>query len=537
MRHLTTVALLLLGAATLTCAKRYVVHRNPMTGALRTISEDEREFSIVDSRDIPVFGEYNQTLLTLGWDTMRLVSDASFSDEEQAYAAGYFEGSVTNTQTWNHYQNNFNNTPVSEAVLQFFDNHITWLEGAIAQNNATDPFWFQVGLQWLQWKGLLDGLNSAAGTVFTRRMLMSVTSMGDLFDLDAALNSKSEMRTRDWRNMPKAVYDRWFAKMTHCSALYKVTGDMQDIYFGHVAWYNFNTMMRIFKHVTLNYKATGTNAKTISFSSYPGMVSSFDDYYVTDSGFSVIETSVMVFNLTMYDGNIRPDLLLYWMRTMVANRMATSAPHWTQLIQKHNSGTYNNQWMVLDLNKFTPGKDLPADTMWVAEQFPGVVGTRDVTEILRYGYYPSYNVPMIKELFYASGYGEAVALQGPEMNDYEMCVRAQIFRRDQGKVHDMKSFKFMMQYNDFEVDPISNGNPLYAISSRADLDPHAPQCFGALDAKVSSWSMWKKGNLIDAWSGPTPQQPRFGYNTTLANCGLHVGLPPVYDFGWLTMSP
>lgn len=516
-------------------ATRYVVIKEG--AAFRTIVDEEHTHNF-KSRSVAVVGEYNQTLLVLGWDTMKLESNPSFSDEDQAYAAGFFEGSVTYTQAWNHYQNNFNNTPVSAAVLKFFDEHVAWLEQSIAAKNQTDPYWYQVGLQWLIWQGLFDGLNAAAvGPPFTQHMLLSLTSMGDLFDLDAALNSNSEMRTTDWRKLPKQAYMRMFAKNTHCSALYKVTGDMQDIFFGHVAWYNFNTMMRIFKHLTLNFNASGTTAKTISMSSYPGMVSSFDDYYVTDSGLSVIETSVMVLNLTMYEGNIRPNLLLYWMRTMVANRMATSAPHWTQLISKFNSGTYNNQWMVLDLNKFTPGQDLPDDTLWIAEQFPGVVGTRDVTSMLRYGYYPSYNVPMIKELFWASGYGEAVQTQGPEMNDYQMCVRAQIFRRDQGTVVDMPTFKHMMQYNDYETDPISNGNPLYAISSRADLDPHAPQCFGALDAKVSSWSMWKKGQIIDAWSGPTPQQPRFGYNTTLAKCGLHVGLPPVYDFNWVSMSP
>merc|ERR1712146_231895 len=108
---------------------------------------------------------------------------------------------------------------------------------------------------------------------------------------------------------------------------------------------------------------------------------------------------------------------------------------------------------------------------------------------LRYGYYPSYNVPMNLTLFQMGGYTEAVEKFGPDMNSYELCVRARIFRRDQTSVTDLESYKHMMQYNNFEQDPISRGNPLFAISSRVDLDPHHPQCFGAIDAKVSSYSL------------------------------------------------
>jgi hypothetical protein len=487
---------------------------------------------------VVITGEFNETILQTGWYTLALTSNGNFSDADQAYAAGYFEGIVSSLPAQQHYLNHYTGNAVPENINQWLAEHIVWIEGQVAANNATDPYWHQVGLMWNQFYGLLDGINQEATLQnFTAVQLLALTAMGDMFDLDAALVSTSQYRA-DWRSMKKKDFDHWFAKNTHCSSLYKVTDDLSDIFFGHAAWYNFNTMVRIFKHLTMNYNDVMTVSKTISYSSYPGMLSSFDDFYLTNTGINAIETSLEVFNLTMYVGNINPQSVLYWTRVMIATRSATSAPNWAATMAKYNSGTYNNQWMILDLSLFTPGKPLLPNTMWVCEQLPGIVKSRDVTEMLRYGYYPSYNVPMDEELFLLAGYAETVAVQGPEMNDYQTCVRAEIFRRDQGKVKDLESFKHIMRYNDYEQDPISNGNPLYAIASRVDLDPEQPQCFGALDAKISSYSLWKAGQTIVTQSGPTQQQPVFEFNNTLApDCGLHAGMPEVFRFGWYSQQP
>lgn len=48
--------------------------------------------------------------------------------------------------------------------------------------------------------------------------------------------------------------------------------------------------------------------------------------------------------------------------------------------------------MVLDTKKFTPGKSLNKNLFWVVEQIPGKVYAADQTEILSFGYWPSYNV-------------------------------------------------------------------------------------------------------------------------------------------------
>ena len=74
------------------------------------------------------------------------------------------------------------------------------------------------------------------------------------------------------------------------------------------------------------------------------------------------------------------------------------------------------------------------------------VGSGDETEILRDGYWASYNVPFFEKVYNMSGYPEVVEKVGPDAT-YQLCPRAKIFRRDQGNVKDMASMQYIMRYN------------------------------------------------------------------------------------------
>ena len=52
----------------------------------------------------------------------------------------------------------------------------------------------------------------------------------------------------------------------------------------------------------------------------------------------------------------------------IANALARSGREWAQIIAHSNSGTYNNQYMVIDLKLFQPGQELQPDLLWVIEQ-------------------------------------------------------------------------------------------------------------------------------------------------------------------------
>lgn len=62
------------------------------------------------------------------------------------------------------------------------------------------------------------------------------------------------------------------------------------------------------------------------------------------------------------------------------------------------------------------------------------------------GYWPSYNIPFHQKIYNLSGYASYVEKYGLDFS-YELAPRAKIFRRDQGKVTNLESMKYIMRYN------------------------------------------------------------------------------------------
>jgi hypothetical protein len=47
--------------------------------------------------------------------------------------------------------------------------------------------------------------------------------------------------------------------------------------------------------------------------------------------------------------------LLSWQRVLAANLLARDGQEWASLAALFNGGTYNNQYLIIDTAKFTPG--------------------------------------------------------------------------------------------------------------------------------------------------------------------------------------
>ncbi|KAL4240707.1 Phospholipase B-like 1 [Mactra antiquata] len=502
------------------------------------------KLNVLDVESATAFGVYHDTIEESGWGILNITAGRGSSGSDNndiMFAAGYLEAILTYERIYQHYQNindyfqsKFgNSTDVEKKVKSFFMEQDLFMRSMIRNNVPGSAYWRHVGYILAQYDGLVKGYGDAVTddkklAIYAFQLL---NGAGDMIDLVSAVSPRSRP---DFMGMTKEEALAFIAKSGHCSALVKVLGAFEDIFMSHSSWFMYQATMRIFKHYDLNIDDPATAAQQMSFSSYPGFLESLDDFYLLSSGLVMLQTTNNVFNTTLYD-LVSPTSLLAWHRVRLANMMAHGGNEWAKLFAEFNSGTYNNQYMIIDLKQVDIGIDINDNTLWVVEQIPGLVEYADTTDILRTGYWPSYNVPFFEKVYNRSGYPDYVKKHGSDFS-YQLAPRAKIFRRDQGKVADMDSMKKIMRYNDYKEDPYSEGDSCNAICCRGDLRILYSGPFGCYDTKVANYSMALQ-RTADIINGPTLGTKLSPFEWTQQYKVSHVGLPQKYDFPFIQTKP
>uniref|UniRef100_A0A3B3BB57 Phospholipase B-like n=1 Tax=Oryzias melastigma TaxID=30732 RepID=A0A3B3BB57_ORYME len=475
--------------------------------------------------DFVAWANFTNNIETSGWSFLDVTTSSRYNDRIQAYAAGAVEAAVTSELIYKHWMNTLmgycgpfvSDSSFCERLKAFIKTNIEWMQEQI-EKQPTSPYWYQANLVLLQLKGLEDSYNDQlafpTGHFSIDPMGFILFQMGgDVEDLESALNKSSQTRPLGSGS---------------CSALIKLLPNNKELFVSQDTWNNYQAMLRIIKKYRFAFKASSSGndplpGGTQAFSSYPGAIFSGDDFYILSSGLVTLETTIGNSNSALWKFVKPTGTVMEWLRNIIANRLATTAKEWAEIFRKYNSGTYNNQWMIVDYNHFTPGKtDIKEELFVVLEQIP---------------YY--------QEIFNASGCNELVEKYGPWFSP-DQNPRAQIFRRNQTQVTDLDSMIRLMRYNNFKEDPLSKCegcNPPHngenAISARSDLNPaNGTYPFGALkqrshggtDMKVTSFEMFKEYGMI-AVSGPTwDQLPPFQWSTSPYKDLVHMGHPDVWNF-------
>jgi hypothetical protein len=479
---------------------------------------------------------YSPGINESGWDFLSITTNNQFSDELQAEAAGRLEASLTKNKIYTHYTNMLSTAGhLKNDTAQFFIRQEEFLLSK-KDEYKSDSILYNAYLLYLQFKGLRDQYNKEADDdkKIEDVEFNVMNSFGDVFDINSKYNRPS------FDEMDKEEIYNYFALNNHCSAIFKLKYDLSDIFFGHNSWYYSNMMTKMFKEYNLNFNHDSIKTHNVMFSSYPGSIVSNDDFYFTSTGLVVIETTNANYNQSAFD-LINEESLLCWQRVQISNRMSGSAKEWTETFAIYNSGTYNNQYMVLDTKKIEIGNitKIPDNSLMIIEQMPGFIEANDVTNHLKFGYWPSYNVPYSKNISDYANVTNTINSK-PERNmklysQYNSCSRAKIMRRDQNNIHDIESMKYFMHYNDYKNDPFSEGEPGESIAARYDLREKNARCYGAYDTKLSSVQEIKKSDKkpIYLYCGATRKvEPFFNFNCDACKNVKHEGIPDEPNFNW-----
>ena len=486
--------------------------------------------NISDKRDPNAVANaiYNKTYEKIGWDYLSISSyeknDSKYNDSLKAYGMGYLEGILTKDRIYSQYNNFFNfflsdyqqNPQVLEVFYNFMLTNIEYMKNNSLKNMDKDPYWEYIYYIYQQIHGLYDGYIKVAEKEkhleFKQMIILAYISESE----DIANYLFRNMRP-NFEEMTEKEKERYSILNSHCSAFIKLANDFSDIWFGHNTWNFYVLMTRIFKEYRFVTIKGNEKSKSLAFSSYPGALSSLDEFYYMDSNLLVMGTSLNILNNSLYD-LITTESIFIWVRQMVANKLASNSEEWTEIYKRDNSGTNNGQYMILDMNKIdSKNKKIDNKALMIIELMPKYTESLDVTDHLRKGYWPSYNVPYLDKIYKGLGYEVDKNEKGEDENiKYTQSPRAKIFKRDQGKINSQEAFKTFMRYNNYKNDNFSENDPSNTIAARGDLADEDKSCHGAIDVKfVSIKELLEKNNIIHIISGPSnDQQPTFSWKNT-----------------------
>lgn len=316
---------------------------------------------------------YKQDIDTTGWAVLEAETRPEYPDWVQAYAAGLLEGSLTWQLIYWHWLNTVNDVcsdckEFCNQVRNFIEENSEWIKDKAEERGDKDPFWHQVNLFYVQLDGLEMGWRH--GVKRSRQdidiphadfLLMNVVS--DLPDMELYYNNTIEHLKIPFIFTTASGF---------ASAFVKFQQDTGELYAAHNSGGLYQSMLRMLKRYQFGYHSTSASTsglvpgQTVSFSSYPGVLHSQDDFYLVtgDPEFgkkqhqlAVLGTALNVQNRSYITKLQSEEHVLIGARVMAANRIAQDGRFWARYLARANSGTGSKQWLIVDYGQI-------ANTEW-----------------------------------------------------------------------------------------------------------------------------------------------------------------------------
>ncbi|XP_054928988.2 putative phospholipase B-like 2 [Dermacentor andersoni] len=229
------------------------------------------------------------------WAFLQIETNERAKDEVQAYAAGALEAYLTRQLIENHWTNMFGGYCDSQPeycrdLKKFFDENNKYSQQQQHLRRHNESFWNMVYLQMKQLAGLSDELENKtldfSNEVTDAPRAQFLNAQGDIQDLEHGLGREEDFYSID--------------QIMACSAVVKVVGDSEGLYFGHDAWFVYRAMLRFQKHYIFPWHLTALQTEpedvvpghTWTISSYPGMLMSWDSFYLTSGGLELFASLV-----------------------------------------------------------------------------------------------------------------------------------------------------------------------------------------------------------------------------------------------------
>jgi hypothetical protein len=461
------------------------------------------ELRAVKDTQCAATGYHSDKVNQTGWGEVYISTSEHDADLTQAFAAGWLEAALTHERIYQSklltFFSVFTNSTVPPKLHDFLKQNLIWtrqqlyvrgistapLEGVFdditfkhdgldrttPQSSDDVVYWMAVAAWYAQLKGMFHGYQRFADPSAPLSWFdLHIVQVGsDCEDLLPALGLQQHLSTN--------------AFSQHCSSLVKLLPDFSDVYISHVTWSSYSNMLRQWKLYRMPFSFAKT--KEMQMSSYPGELWSNDDFYTLKEQQMVVQETVFSFmhflskyiyciefllfdslqtnailNMTILSSTLSPFVLFVGLRTQLANRLATNGADWASYFAPYNSGTYNNEFQIVDLKQFQQfqAPQTGDGLLFIVSQIPSDIRSADMSDFLAHElYWASYNRPFFPDQYSKMGY-DYWNNTYPAYFSYAHDPRANIFRREQQRVSTLEDMQHVMTFNQWQTDPFSLGN-------------------------------------------------------------------------------
>lgn len=519
---------------------------------------------------------YKQEIDTTGWAVLEIETQDEYPDWVQAYSAGLLEGSLTWQLIYWHWQNTVQDVCKDQMefcihVRSFVAINSEKIKDLAEKNGDSDPFWHQVNLFYVQLDGLETGWRhgvkrSRQDIDISHLDFLWMNIVSDLVDMEQIYNSA----------LNDTKYPFIFSTAaSFSSAFVKFHAETGELYAAHNSGGLFQSMLRVLKRYQLSYHQTPKTdsylvpGQIITFSSYPGVIHSQDDFYLVagrpefgkrQHQLAILGTAFNFYNRTSLSSFEQKEQVLIGSRVMAANRLAQGGRFWGRYLQRANSGTGSKQWLIVDCSLIAGTEDittLPVDKkvssqllyspqskqqniektskasrglLWVVEQISGLTHCADQTHTLQTtGFWVSNGLPYYQDKVQKSGRTETADMSGIQA----MYSGKEVAGNLTSVMQLMRNNTFLL--NSHLVPPDNSSSPM-----PFNLPP-----MGTIDSKIVMASPFQKTKL-HVISGPPVTFVENNKNNSSENINFldvpfqwsksqfanktHIGLPDLYKF-------
>lgn len=494
-----------------------------------------------------------------GWNNLYINTykgKSNISTYAQCYSAGLLEGLISTEDIFNYFNNikSFHKGISDVKIKKLYKLYETLYINLLNRLSNKTNFMNDVNSKYSaciisQILGIYHGYsnkNKNTNQFLSILDFIHLSSSGNFNDFIKYIQMNDSFESQNTQSILKdeeilSHYNK-LQENSHCSVIAKLVHQVDskgnkkyDIISGHSTWSSYVELIRTLKcynfEMDFNNQSNNDNnirinhKINISFSSYPGVLFSADDYYVINSRLSIHQTTLNTLNDNIYVDVINYDKFIFaFIKIMTVNFRSNSAKEWVSLYTLEKNSLYITQWVVVDykvledINKLIKRQNEEDivffnELIYIVEEIPRQILNEDSSKRLySTGYITSFNSLYFKENKKLMGYENYSIFN---LNSSRVYPREYIANKIHSSILNINDFnKNLISYNGFqlnnkEFDDPSDSNPTYGIMSRGDLKNIDKSYQGGIDYKTINLKMIKQ-NKFYAKLGPT----------SYGNCGI-----------------